>query len=757
MKDSDLLDEIRERRTLAQASWDEIQAEAKKDRLCVSGQPWEALDPTGLKQRKDAKRPALALDEIGQYLNQTVNMERANPRGIRYAPTGNGANDAGAEFYQNHTREIEYRSHATMAYCTALDNAVTASYGWLRITTKREHIRTFNHDLWIEPVVNADQILCDPNAVWPDSRDMTYLYYIEPWTTGEFTRRFPKAKITSFSPEVRKLAAQWMGQDQVQVGEYWKLETYTRKLIAFRGPPQPHPQTGQMTEAEPQTALADELPDGKLPDGVENLREEDVDDTQVEAWLTNGIELLDEIPWKGKYIPFASCIGKVLYVDTGSGSQRKLLSLTRLAREPYMLYCYLRTCEAESVGAVSRSTWVGYEGQFAKPDEWAKANKEPVPYLQARHKTADSPLGTILPLPTKQSWDPPLQNIEAAAEAIRRAIQAAMGIMPLPTPMQMDSQKSGVAMDKLTTSYQLGSFHFKDHYNLMIERVGIILEDAIPHYLDTARDVPTRLPNETGDVARINDPRGSIPGKQGQPPTGDPIFTKGDYRVTVTTGPSTESQRQEASDFLKGLVDNIQGLAPIIGPQKSAALMAKAVKIRQFGTTGDEMIDILSPPPPQGQDGKPLPPEVQAAQQQVQQLQQQVQQLQHEKEVEQTKYNSQKDIEKMKIDSQQAKTDKDDQVKMAIAGLNERVDRMALAVNERKHGRELVHKAHMQVRDHLHDVNVAHQQHRSELAKQIHTQGHAKKMAETQGAVQAALLERKAAITPPAEQPPAGA
>jgi hypothetical protein len=135
----DRLKEIRDRKAMAAREWDEIYAEAKKDRLCVAGDPWAALDPQGKKQRLDpaVMRPCLASDELNQYLNQWINGIRANPRAIQFDPTGNGANDAGATFYQNHTREIEYRSHAQMAYCTAGADMATSSIGWLRLTAKR--------------------------------------------------------------------------------------------------------------------------------------------------------------------------------------------------------------------------------------------------------------------------------------------------------------------------------------------------------------------------------------------------------------------------------------------------------------------------------------------------------------------------------------------------------------------------------------------------------------------------------------------
>jgi hypothetical protein len=209
----------------------------------------------------------------------------------------------------------------------------------------------------------------------------------------------------------------------------------TRRLVAYQtGPDQP------VT-----TALLEELPDGKLPAGTENIREEDVDDEQVEACLTNGVEILEEIPWLGKHIPFVSCMGKQIYVDGGGGSRRRLLSLTRLARDPYMLYCYVITCEAEAMGSVPRAQYVGYKGQFAKPEVWAKANRVPVPFVEVWPTVDGAPANEVLPLPQRQPWDPPLQNLELVKESTRRAIQAAFGTTPNPAPDVPHDQLSGRA------------------------------------------------------------------------------------------------------------------------------------------------------------------------------------------------------------------------------------------------------------------------------------------------------------------------
>jgi hypothetical protein len=748
MSDKEILQEIRENRINATTELDAIRSEAKKDRLCVAGKVWEAMDPDAVKERQDTKRPYLNADELGQYINQTVNGVRVNPRGIKYAPTGNGANDAGAEFYQNHTREIEYRSKASVVYAHAFEDCVTSSQGWLRIKTLREHPRSFNHNLVIDFIANADQVLADPGAVWPDSRDMKYLYFIEPWTRGEFSRRHPKAKAANFSFDDTKVAPGWMNRDRVDVGEYWKLETVTRKLVAYilKG--------GDPTTA--QVSLLDELPDGKLPPGTENIREESVDDTTVKCWLTNGLEILKEQKWLGKYIPFVSCTGKVIYID----GQKTILSMTRLARDPAMFSAYVLTCTAEAIGGVPRNQWVGYEGQFAKPKRWEQANRQPVAFTEAKVTVPGNPTTTPLPLPQKQSWDPPIQNLEIVSESARRRIQAAMGISPQPTEAQRRNDASGVAYKERQSEGQRGSFHFVDSYDLMVERTGIILEDAIPHYLDAARDVPVRKPNDDADVIRINDPAGSRYDNQWQL-SGDPIFTKGDYRVTVSTGPATDSQREEADAFVDALVSNIAAIAQLAGPQTALKLLAKSVKVKQLGPMGDEIIDLLDPPQ-MGQDGKPLPPEMAKLLSENKQLQQMLEQAKQEHQAKVVEQQGKMAIvqEQEKHEDMRAMVDR--QVKLAVAALDREVKLAVAEMTAKRADVELfleesrlagarAHEARMAASDRVHDdVNQAKDRvHEHVQAELEHTR--AKELADQAAAHASAAVDQQAMNQPAAD------
>src|SRR5215472_16810088 len=94
-QDDKLLDEIRERYRYASDAWRDTRDEAQTDMRFVSGDPWEEHNR---RERADAGRPCISLDEIGQYLNQCINDLRQNKRGIQINPKGNGATDKTAAF-----------------------------------------------------------------------------------------------------------------------------------------------------------------------------------------------------------------------------------------------------------------------------------------------------------------------------------------------------------------------------------------------------------------------------------------------------------------------------------------------------------------------------------------------------------------------------------------------------------------------------------------------------------------------------------
>lgn len=571
-QDAKLLETIRKRFTYAQDAWREIRREGSRDMRYVAGDPWERKQR---KAREDAGRPCLSLDEIGQYVNQVINDVRQNKRAILVTPMGSGANDKTAQLHQNLIRQIEYRSNAQQAYTSMFEDAVQRSYGYLRVKPKYLRDDSFDQELVIEPVPNPDLVTVDPDHQRIDGSDMQFAFIRESRTLEEFQRQFPKAEVRDFNPDHELEARDWvdLSNRRVWLAEYWAIEHEARELLLLQG-----------ADGQTLPAFADELPDGAE---VTILRKRTVDTASVVQYLTNGVEILEQTDWPGASIPVVTCYGKVIYVDEGKGAERKLLSLVRLARDPAMLYAYYRTCEAELVGMTPKTPFIGYEGQFRGHEtDWQKAAHEPVAYLEAA-PTTEATGPQVLPLPQRQPYEPPIQALEIGAEAARRAIQAAMGTNFLPTQAQRRNEKSGIALKQIEETAQKGSYHFVDHYDAAITRTGAILEELLPHYYDTTRDVTVRKPDDTVEQTTINDPN--------KPET---AVSEAPHDVTLSTGPSYDSEREAASDFADLLVQN---------PQVFPLLADMVVKLKNLGPIGDEMSDRLK---------ILLPPEIRAMEQQ---------------------------------------------------------------------------------------------------------------------------------------------
>lgn len=745
--------ELREQFSDDTAEWDHIRREGQIDMRYVAGQPWEQAQ---VDERRDAGRPCLAPDELGQYVNQCINDVRQNKRGIKVTPVGRGSNDQTAALRQGKIRDIEYRSNSQQTYTTMFENTIQRSYGFGRVKAKyvRERIRgvpefsDFDQELRIEPVVNPEMVTPDPYAIRPDFTDGTRLFYHESWSKDDFTRRWSKASLDT-SGLSAKVSSQWVNADRVLVAEYWRKELARQRKLLLLKPSQ---------DGGAQHAIFEDQLDAAAKSGLAAARglktfselvekERPVDDYQVVQYLTNGLEILEKTNWPGQSIPWVSCYGKILYADLqGGGSKRHLLSLIRLARDPYMLYCYYRTCEAELIGMTPKFPYFVYKGQLS-PTELLNLQKslhQPIAVVQVE-PLLDQTGNGVLPMPQRQPYEPPIQALEIGAEAARRAIQAAMGISPLPTEAQRHNQKSGVALDKIEESGQRGSFHFIDHYDEAITRFGQILDELIPHYYDTARDTSIRKPDDTAIMVRINDDTKKYSKDLKESPDGTALEPgEGDHDVTISVGPAMASERTASSAFADTIVTNPE-IAQVVGPQKMQKLLAASIKLKGLGPIGDEMAAIIDPPQ---QDGNPAQTaqQLQALQQQLQQVTQAASEMAKKLETKQLENESReriadKDnltrltIEREKLAAEATEHQKDRDAKLAIADINDKGQQRDLIAEERARLGDVGADATAHALDHAHERLMADKAHEQSLEAGEQGQAHALEQGEQAAAL----------------------
>lgn len=625
-KDEALLKKIREEFTRYQDAWREIRQEGKKDMKYISGDPWDEKERA---EREDpaVNRPCLTMDELSQYINQLNNSVRQNPRAIKVLPLGEGANDKTAQFRQDMIRGIEYKSNAQSAYTCAFENAAQRSYGFFRISKVYVQGKSFNQELKVTRIPNPDVVYFDPDCKEIDGSDAQGCFVVDNILKEKYLQDWPHAEVRDFTAEAKSQAPEWSSDTHVQVAEYWEVKTEKRTLLEINGP------------AGKTNYFLDEIEGGTIEKGAkgepsylvipgtgrfEITNQRDADKKTVVQYFTNGLEILDTVEWEGQWIPIVPVLGKEIYLDKGTGSKRVLMSLIRLGRDPYMLYCYYRTCQAELVSMTPKTPYIGYAGQFdIDKENWKHVNKLPTAYLQV-NPVLDATGQNVLPLPQRQSYEPQIQTLEIGAEAAKRAIQSAIGMFNTSVGRADTKATSGVAVKALDQQSDQGTFHFIDNYDMALKHGGRIINEMIDFVYDTARQV-----GMVGEDGKYFVGETTI-----DPQTGAVIEHNGEHDVTISTGPSYQSQRDEVNEFLQSLANTPQG----------ALVMDLLVKSRNLGPYGDKIAERLVPPQFAAKDenGQDIPPAIaqklQQANQQIQDAhqviqigQQHIQQLQQEK------------------------------------------------------------------------------------------------------------------------------
>ena len=606
-----LIKDIREDFSYFRDFWRENMEEMRVDLKFVAGDPW---DTDTRMAREDNGRPVLCPDELDQYLNATINNLRQNKRAIQVNPKGEGATDKDAERRAAIIRGIEYASNAQSAYTSAFENAINCGMGFFRVTT-----RITGKDGEVEPRIkmleNPLSVLLDPNAKEADFSDQKRCFVLDSIRKRDFARMYPKAQKRSFDAGDVMAAPDWFQAENILIAEYWRIDGYDEQG-----------QGGTVTQ-----------------------------------YVTNGIEILSKTEWPGSWIPIIPVTGKKVFKPVGTQVKRYYYSMIRKARDAQLMLAYIASQEAEEYGMSPRSPFVGYVGQFETDAEaWQNVNQVPRSYLQV-DPVVDGANGAILPLPSRPQFIPNAQAYEVGKESWRRAVQASMGITPLPTAAQRQNEKSGVALDKIQAQQAIGSFHFTDNFDRALENAGRQINELITRVMDTPRQVGVRNVDDSHDLMHVI-PGGAQP-MMGQPQP-DNVFdpTQGEFDVTISTGMSYQSQREAASAFVDTLMGELGNLP--ISPQAKATLLAKAIALKDIGPIGDEMAKIIDP---QG-DGDPVPPQAQQAiaqlQQQLQALnaacqhyEQQIQQLTFEKKAQLVKNQGDIALEKMRIEADLAKAE----------------------------------------------------------------------------------------------------
>lgn len=600
----DPLHEMRERFTYANEAWSDNRERYKEDVEFSNGSQW----PEGVQKERDNNgQPCLVVDKLSQYIRQVVNDSRQNRPSIKVRPVDSEADIETAEILAGICKHIEDRSDASAAYDTAIECAVKGGFGFIRILTEYAHESTFEQEICIERVRNPLSVLIDPDCKKADFSDARYCFIVDSIDEDELESAYPDAEnIGDF--DTGDLA--WQAEeDKVIIAEYFEVIKKSRTMHLFSD-------GTTATDEEYQAAIAE----GLTPPDIKDTREIEYQEVMWSK-VHGGGYLEKPRKWIGKYIPVIPVIGNEVDID----GKVSYIGLIHSAKDAQRLYNYSRSAFAERVALAPKSPYIAAAGQIENHPEWQDSNS--VNYSVLTYDPQEIG-GSLVGAPQRQPASDIPAGFSQDMQLSEHDIQASLGMYSASLGQQ-GNEKSGRAIMARQREGDTGTFHYHDNLSRSIRYIGKILVDLIPLVYDSKRVVRIiGIDGKTNEMVQL-DPNQQVPHQKMNTEGGvKSIYNigMGSYDVSVTTGPSYTTQRQEAAEAMIQLSQANPQLMQIAGD----------LMIRNMDWPGSEEIadrlKLMLPPQiaqaEQKEEGQS--PEVQAimaqAQQAMQQRDEQIQQ-----------------------------------------------------------------------------------------------------------------------------------
>lgn len=531
---------------LAEEAESDMRKEAQDDLEFISGKQW----PLSLQQERDLDlRPCLTVNRLPQQVQQVTNDQRQNRPSIKVAPVDSAATEELADLMSGLIRHIENQSNAETAYDTAGESAARGGFGYWRLLTDFSDPESFDQEVYIKRIRNPLCVFLDPYAQEPDGSDANWGFIIDDLSPEEFKARHPGSKLASTGDwsGLGNNAPGWIKADSARIAEYFYKEFKPARIHLLA--------TGETVydhELAPRQAAA--LAAG-LNASVVKSRETKI---TVVKWLKiTAVEVLEKTDWVGSFIPIIPVYGNELIVN----GKRILESVIRHAKDPQRMLNYYKSAASETIALAPRTPWVLAEGQVEGYETiWGEANRKNHAYLPYKPTSIG---GAQVPPPQRQNFEPATQAISQAAMGAGDDIKSTTGVYDSALGDQ-GNETAGVAINARSRQTQISNYHFFDNMKRSLRHTGRCLVEILPKVYDSARAARIIKEDGTQKVVRLNQ-------AHKDPETGkDVLYTlsEGRYDVTIDTGPSYATRRQEASEsmleFTKAMPQTAQFIADLI-------------------------------------------------------------------------------------------------------------------------------------------------------------------------------------------------
>lgn len=506
---------------------------AIEDLRFLAGDQWDA---TVLADRTAKGRPCLTINVLPQFVGQVIGDRRLNKTSIKITPKKD-ATAAEAEVRSGIIKGIEAESRADRVYDAACEDQVGCGIGNFRIEMEYAYNDVFDQDIVIRHIPNPLAVVWDRMSVDPTGRDARHCFVQDIMPKDVYDEMFPDhpspAALSDMS-DMTMLGTGWFSQDSVRITEFWEMidKPATFALMA----------DGDIKDV---TGMAlDEYQDQlwRHPSTFEPKIRKSYR-TYARMHLVSGEAILSgpyELPLSR--LPIIRVEGRVVRV----GEDRVRFGLVRFAKDSQRLKNYWRSVAAETLAMAPKAQWVAREDSVeGREDEWRQSHLKNDP-LMIYNKNTEKP----------ERADP--ATVPAAllqeAQMNQQDIKDTTGIQDASLGMR-SNEISGRAIQARQKEGDVATIIYHDNLNAAILEGGDVVNQLIPLAFDTMRQVLIIGDDDKRKLVTINDPTDDA----------SPNISTGKYDVSLSTGPSFSTQREEARESMTALVQTAPDLFAIAG------------------------------------------------------------------------------------------------------------------------------------------------------------------------------------------------
>ena len=629
----------------------------------ISGEQWTYVARQNFEQNGFA---AITSNRLPTFLRQITNELRKNTPSIQIDPKDDGTVDT-AEVINDLIRNIELDSKADVAYIKAADSAASVGIGYIRVMSKYESDKSMEQKIVIDPIMDSSTVMLDPHHLAVDGSDCEYAFITTVISKDEYKRRYGDSELAELMTEVSWSPANraWVTKDEVMIAEYFFKDYDAKTLYQYYNTLTGETITDFYEDKKELKALVD--------NGAIIIQDQRDVNVPIVRWLKiNDLEILEESVWPGPYIPIVPVKGDEFWVE----GKRKLVGAVEPAVDAQVMLNYNLSMMAQLIQMAPKAPYIGTATQFKTYEQqWANINVSNQAFLPYNKDEGAGP-------PQRDLQEVQMNNLSMLVQQSTESLQQIFGTFD-PSQSQVAPESGKAILARQNQAYN-SNYHFYDNLARSIQHVGAIIVDALPTLYSNPRTVQaSKLTGEKRSV-KIN-----MPGENGMI---EHDLTKGEYQVSIQTGASFGTRRQEAVVA----ITQIMGLSPAIA-QNMADLAIINMDIpgaKEAAARARAMVDpnVLAA----ASAGQKMEPEqvVQQLKQQLQALQQKDQahtmlgeqlvqenkMLKQENELE--KHNKQVEITKAELDYKLKNRQMD--INEAEIELQTRLDIMKLKLEERQ-------------------------------------------------------------------------